>query len=109
MNLIEVNDNNSDELLASDDRIKVVKVHATWCGPCKVVAPKFQMVSEERKDADFFSVDADKAPRLVAKLGIRGVPTVLFIKNRTTINTIGASALITEQNLNKILDQLKSE
>lgn len=62
---------------------KVIKFSATWCAPCKALAPKFHNVSEleEFKDIEFKEVDIeedDEADELVEKYKIRNVPTIVL-------------------------------
>jgi len=60
----------------------VVDFSATWCGPCKMLAPHIdKLASAFEGRAKVFGIDVDKAHALATQLGIRGVPTVIFYKN----------------------------
>lgn len=60
------------------DRLSVVDFSADWCGPCKMLDPVLDRVSEEMSDtADFYTVDVDQAQSEASRLGIRGVPTMI--------------------------------
>jgi len=65
--------------------MKVVKISATWCGPCKVFKPVFEKVSQELKDkVEFLEVtdeDDDLWEDYSQKYGIRTVPTTLILDN----------------------------
>ena len=76
----EVLNNSLDEINAAD--VAVVDFNATWCGPCKMLAPVLEQVSEEAADKGwkFFSVDVDKNEGLATKFGIMAVPTVFILK-----------------------------
>lgn len=76
----EVLNNSLDEINAAD--VAVVDFNATWCGPCKMLAPVLEQVSEEAagKGWKFFSVDVDKNEGLATKFGIMAVPTVFILK-----------------------------
>jgi thioredoxin 1 len=51
---------------------------ATWCGPCKAMAPILQDIANEHGDAvDIFKVDIDEEPNIAIKLGIASVPTII--------------------------------
>ena len=55
---------------------------ATWCGPCKMLAPVLEDVSAEYAEkAEFVKVDVDEAPALSAKYGIMSIPFVAIFKN----------------------------
>lgn len=59
-------------------RLSVVDFSADWCGPCKMLHPVLEKVSEEMADrVDFYTVDVDKAQAEASRLGIRGVPTMI--------------------------------
>jgi len=64
-------------------KLAVVDFFATWCGPCKMLAPVFHELAEEMGDVDFFNADVDENQELLGKYGIQGVPTVLIFKNGT--------------------------
>jgi thioredoxin 1 len=58
----------------------VVDFFATWCGPCKTLAPRIDKVAGEFGDrVKFVSVNIDQAPSLAAKYKVEGVPTLLFV------------------------------
>ena len=70
--------------------MKVIKFGASWCGPCRVFANTFKKVSEmeEYKDIEFKSVDIENdedADVLVAKFGIRSVPTILLLDENDNV------------------------
>lgn len=78
--MIEVNDTNSAEVLANELPV-VLDLGATWCGPCKALAPIIDEVAEEYAGkAIFAKADVEEATELAARFRVRNVPTVLFIK-----------------------------
>lgn len=65
-----------------NDAAAVVDFSATWCGPCRLLAPVLEELSEELGDkVKFYNVDVDEDSALAAGFGISSVPTVLFLKN----------------------------
>ena len=56
---------------------QLLKFSATWCGPCKALAGSMKHV--DFKDIEVKEVDIDQNPELVAKYGIRGVPTLVLL------------------------------
>ena len=65
------------------DKLVVVDFHATWCGPCKMIAPKLaEMAEKEFTDVVFLKVDVDKNDETAEKYSVSAMPTFLFIKNK---------------------------
>ena len=66
------------EVLAAGKPV-VVDFFATWCGPCKTLAPRLDEVAGEFADRiKFVSVNIDQAPALATRFKVEGVPTLLF-------------------------------
>lgn len=64
-------------------RPAIVDFYATWCGPCRTLAPILEELSEEYAgEVDIYKVDIDREQELAAAFGVRSVPTLLFIPAR---------------------------
>ena len=75
---IEKNDMN--EALGSS--LALVDFSATWCGPCKMLAPVLEEISEEfAGKLDFFNADVDANDELALKYGIQNIPALVMFKN----------------------------
>ena len=62
------------------DKPCIVDFYATWCGPCKAIAPILDELQEEYKDKiDFYKVDSDIENELAAAFNIRSIPTLMFV------------------------------
>ncbi len=67
--------------------MKILKFSATWCAPCKAIAPIVQDVATGR-NLEIQEVDVDNDPEgLVAKYHVRGVPTILILDDDETIKS----------------------
>jgi thioredoxin 1 len=82
----------------------VVKFSATWCGPCKAYAPIFEEATEGVSGVAFHKLDADDHSDILAKYGVRGVPTTLFIKDGEVIET--KVGIQTKETLKEIIEKL---
>ncbi|MGD9978795.1 MAG: thioredoxin [Bacteroidales bacterium] len=79
---LQVNDSNFDELVLNSGKPALVDFWAEWCGPCRMIAPYVEQISEEYKDkAVVAKVDVDNCPGIASRYGIRNIPTVLFFKD----------------------------
>lgn len=67
----------------------VVDFFATWCGPCKMLAPVFESLGEEMKDqARFAKVDIDQSLELAQQFSITTVPTVMVFKDGKPVDSL---------------------
>jgi thioredoxin 1 len=91
---IAVNDSNFDEIVLKSDKPVLVDFWAEWCGPCRMIAPYIEDISNEFEGkAIVVKCDVDNSPIIASKFGIRNIPTVLFFKNGTIADKqIGAAA-----------------
>jgi len=70
----------------------VIDCFATWCGPCKVIAPKVVEFSKKYPGTRFYKVDVDEVPDVAQELNITAMPTFVLFKDGELANTvIGAS------------------
>lgn len=62
--------------------VALLDVWATWCGPCKMIAPVVEALSEEFADkAEFFKADAEENPDVAKKLRVMSIPNIMLFKN----------------------------
>jgi thioredoxin 1 len=66
--------------MINSDGLSVVKYGASWCGPCRVLAPIMDGVSTKFDDVNFGEIDVDSQSEIAREQGIRSVPTILFFK-----------------------------
>ena len=86
-----INDSNFDEVLAQNALV-VVDFSATWCGPCRMLAPIVDELADEYAGRIFVAkADVEEAVESAERFGIRSVPTILFFKNGEKVDqNIGA-------------------
>ena len=62
------------------DKPAIIDFYADWCGPCKMIAPILEELSEEYKGkVDIYKIDTEVEQELAAAFGIRSIPSMLFI------------------------------
>ena len=59
----------------------LVDFNATWCGPCKMMAPVFDELSETYKNVKFISCDVDECPESAQAYGIMSIPSMIMFKD----------------------------
>ncbi len=101
---IELNQNNFDQTVSSG--VSMVDFWAPWCGPCRMLAPVIDKLSEEFEGkANICKVNADEEQDLSVKYGVRSIPTILFIKDGEVVDQIigtGSEQIFTDK-INELL------
>ena len=65
-----------------------VDLFATWCGPCKMLSPILDEISEEITTTKFFKIDVDDNEDVAREYNVMSIPTVLVFENGNLVNTI---------------------
>ena len=83
---MEITSQNFNEIIAQDKPV-VLDFWATWCGPCKKIAPLIEeLAAEYEGKAIIGKVNVEDEDELASQFGIRNIPTVLFIKNGNVVD-----------------------
>ena len=86
----------------SKSNLVVLDCFATWCGPCKVIAPVIVKMSEQYQNVSFYKIDVDEVSDVAQELGIRAMPTFLFYKNGEKVDeVVGANSKAIEAAVQK--------
>ena len=81
MSVLHITEEQFEEEVLKSEKPVLVDFFAEWCGPCKMMAPILEQLSDEKEDVKFAAVDVDDAERLAIKYGISSIPCMIFFKN----------------------------
>ena len=88
MNEIVLTSENFEEEVLRSDKPVLVDFWATWCGPCRMLAPIVAQIAEERAgEIKVGKIDVDEEPELAVQYGIASIPTLMVFKNGKKVNT----------------------
>lgn len=88
--------------IGNKQQLSVVDFYATWCGPCKAIAPIFEQLAVKVPEVEFARVDVDRAEDVAREYGITAMPTILFFQDGEKVDTIVGANL---QKLVKLIEQ----
>lgn len=84
-------------LEVTKEGVVLVDFFATWCGPCRMIAPILEEIDEERKDVTILKVDVDQAREIAQDHKIKVIPTLVLYKDGKIVNQ--ASGYMTKNKL----------
>ena len=91
MSAMQVNKNNFQDEVLNSDKPVLVDFWASWCGPCRMVAPILEEIAAERSDVKVCKINVDEEPELASRYKVMSIPTLLVVKEGRVVNqAVGA-------------------
>jgi thioredoxin 1 len=89
----ELTDQDFESTVKNSELLAVVDFWATWCGPCRAVAPIVDELAEEYQGrVRVYKVDVDANPRSASSYSVRSIPSILFFKGGSVVDTVIGAA-----------------
>jgi len=86
--VIHLDEKDFNKEVKDTDRLVLVDFWAQWCGPCKMIAPLIESLSNEIPEVIFAKVDVDQNLSLAREFGIASIPTLKIFKGGNVVDTI---------------------
>jgi len=86
MAIVHITKDNFTDLVLNNPKPVLLDFWATWCGPCRMVAPILEEIAGEREDILVGKIDVDQEMELAVQFGIVSIPTLIIMKNGEIAN-----------------------
>jgi len=91
MSYINITNENFEAEVIRSDKPVLVDFWASWCGPCRMIAPSIEEIAEERSDVKVGKINIDEQPELAARYNVMSIPTLMvFRSGEVTDSAVGA-------------------
>ena len=86
MEILHITKENFQTEVMESDKTVLLDFWASWCGPCRMIAPVLEEVAQEREDVKVCKVDVDKEPELAQQFQIMSIPTLIVMEQGRIVN-----------------------
>lgn len=81
MAVINIEEKDFNKKVLSSNKKVLVDFYADWCGPCKMISPIIEKLSDEITDCDFVKINVDNAENISRQYGVMSIPTLIVFEN----------------------------
>ena len=86
---IQVTDSDFEQQVEQHDGVAVVDFWATWCGPCRMIAPVLEQLADEYDGkVKVTKLDVDSNVKTATRFNVRSIPTILFFKDGKLVDQV---------------------
>lgn len=85
MSVMHITSENFEKEVLQSEKTVLLDFWASWCGPCRMVAPILDQIAEERPDIKVCKVNVDEEPGLAGQYNVMSIPTLMVVKNGTVV------------------------
>lgn len=104
MNITECNNENFESVVLKSDKPVLVDFNATWCGPCRMLAPILESVASENDKFNFAAVDVDDNNELASDYNVSSIPCLVIFKDGKEVKR--SVGFLSEEELTKMLGEI---
>ena len=102
MSIIHITSENFEEAVVNAPQKVLLDFTATWCGPCRMIAPILEQIAEENEHITVGKIDVDEDPALAVKFGVASIPTLILMdKGQPVATRVG---LQTKPQIEKLIE-----
>lgn len=105
---LEINEANFDELVVKSETPVIIDFWAPWCGPCRMLGPVIDKLSEDNQDKDvkIVKVNVDENQDIAFKFGVRNIPCIIAVKDGVEVSGSRKTGVQPASELQKLIDSL---
>lgn len=85
MALLHISKDNFQKEVVESSKTVLLDFWATWCGPCQMLTPILEQISNENPNIVIGKIDVDQDPGLASQFGVQSIPKLVVIKNRKVV------------------------